>query len=370
MLCAGTSIIIDSLEITGDTTFTTLYSSVYGCDSMHITSVTTQANPDIQLLNLVGSCEGAPTGSLALTATSSANVQFNWTHGEVGPTLDSLAVGTYSVEASDAFGCSTRDTFSIEPNPPAEISLLMQVPICFGESSGSIQLLPADSISTSTMDSSTNSTHTYGELAAGSYSISLIDIHGCALDTIVQLDNGHPMPVAWHESPIRVQLGDDVRLNPLYDPSHDIYWSSADISMLSCSTCPHPYARPIDSTRVNFTVTDALGCDSTASLLLLVEEGPSLGTPSAFSPNGDGNNDRWVPYNPGNAAQILDLKIFNRWGNLVFQQGLLDFDDPTLGWNGYFNGKLVNPDVYVYLVVYELLNGEQRVLTGDLTVIR
>ena len=61
----------------------------------------------------------------------------------------------------------------------------------------------------------------------------------------------------------------------------------------------------------------------------------------------------------------FEMLVFNRWGELLFQS-----QDPQVGWDGYFNGKLCAQDVYVFKVTAQYENGERVVRTGDINLIR
>ncbi len=87
--------------------------------------------------------------------------------------------------------------------------------------------------------------------------------------------------------------------------------------------------------------------------------------PNVFTPNADGSNDLFVPY-PYNFVEKIELKIYNRWGNLVFET-----ENPDINWNGtdYKSGLRLSDGVYYYLCdVYERrLSGiEIRHLNGFL----
>jgi gliding motility-associated-like protein len=70
--------------------------------------------------------------------------------------------------------------------------------------------------------------------------------------------------------------------------------------------------------------------------------------PNAFTPNGDGKNDKFMPYASGDYANAnFTMRIFDRWGNKLLFTG-----DINEGWNGYFKGELCERDVYVYQVVF------------------
>jgi len=86
--------------------------------------------------------------------------------------------------------------------------------------------------------------------------------------------------------------------------------------------------------------------------------------PNAFSPNGDLNND-WLIYYVGYDVQSFDLKIFDRWGNMVFEsQSIGEY------WDGYYKGKLLNTGIYTYTLTYTLTDIGQTKKTGNITLIR
>ncbi len=90
--------------------------------------------------------------------------------------------------------------------------------------------------------------------------------------------------------------------------------------------------------------------------------------PNVFTPNNDGNNDLFVPY-PYGFVEKIDLKIYNRWGNLVFET-----DNPDINWNGtdQVTGKALSNGVYYYLCdVYEqrLTGVEIRHINGFVTIL-
>ena len=85
--------------------------------------------------------------------------------------------------------------------------------------------------------------------------------------------------------------------------------------------------------------------------------------PNAFTPDGDGVNDLFAPVSQL-TIEIFQFKIYNRWGNLVFDE------TTTQGWDGTADGKAATSDVYVYVIEYSTDNGEKEILSGDVTLIR
>ena len=85
--------------------------------------------------------------------------------------------------------------------------------------------------------------------------------------------------------------------------------------------------------------------------------------PNAFSPNGDGNND--MLYVRGLNLLELELKIFDRWGEMVFES-----TDQSVGWDGTFRGKDLDPDVYVYHLRVICFDEQANLIKGNITLIR
>jgi gliding motility-associated-like protein len=98
------------------------------------------------------------------------------------------------------------------------------------------------------------------------------------------------------------------------------------------------------------TVTNSGGCDAKDSIRIVLNcDNSSLFVPNTFSPNGDGMNDIFYPRGNG-IHTIVALKIFNRWGEVIFDKRNFAPNDPQSGWNGLYKGKLADTGTYTYLI--------------------
>jgi gliding motility-associated-like protein len=104
-------------------------------------------------------------------------------------------------------------------------------------------------------------------------------------------------------------------------------------------------------------------CSDTFCIDLEIWFEAALGVPNAFSPNGDGVND--VHFVEGKGITFMDIKIFNRWGQLVFRS-----TDQKIGWDGRFNGKPQEMEVYVYSINVEFVDGTTMNKSGNITLLR
>ncbi|MCB9194485.1 MAG: gliding motility-associated C-terminal domain-containing protein [Flavobacteriales bacterium] len=141
-------------------------------------------------------------------------------------------------------------------------------------------------------------------------------------------------------------------------------WSPADL--VSDPNSGAPTAIVQNTTWFHVTISDGI-CTKDDSVLVTVHEllcdEPDIFLPNAFSPNGDGSND--VLYVRGRFISAMELQIFDRWGEKVFET-----TDQSVGWDGTFNGKPVDPAVFVYHLQVTCVDGQSRFFKGNITVIR
>lgn len=103
---------------------------------------------------------------------------------------------------------------------------------------------------------------------------------------------------------------------------------------------------------------------------MLIDKDVNIFIPNIFSPNGDNINDRFTLFADDRVVKIHELKIFDRWGELMYQNYDFAPNDPNLGWDGTFRGKTVNPAVFVYYFVVEYIDGSKQLYKGDITLVR
>jgi gliding motility-associated-like protein len=113
-------------------------------------------------------------------------------------------------------------------------------------------------------------------------------------------------------------------------------------------------------------VVASAGACTASDTVVLVVEATFKGFPTAFSPNGDGRNERFRPIDL-DAQYLRSFKVFNRWGQLVYDNAQLSDG----GWDGTLKGSEQPSDVYLYVVEYQLpQDAEPTVLRGEITLVR
>ena len=123
------------------------------------------------------------------------------------------------------------------------------------------------------------------------------------------------------------------------------------------------FAAPFENTDYIVIHTDQNGCTAQDTVTVQVNFIEGIGVPTAFSPNGDGNND--VLYVLGFGIESMRFSVYNRYGQKVFET-----TDQNIGWDGTHHNKDVNQGVFTWVLEYNLLNGSGGILKGNTTLIR
>jgi|CXWL01.1.fsa_nt_gi gliding motility-associated-like protein len=132
---------------------------------------------------------------------------------------------------------------------------------------------------------------------------------------------------------------------------------------LSAANILNPNASPAATTIYTLRVTTPQGCFATDDVNITVIP-YCVKIMEAFTPNGDGINERWLITN-GNCLKTASTQVFNRYGARVFESG-----DYKNTWDGTYEGKPLPDGTYYYIISFQLLNGRTVYLKGNLTILR
>lgn len=194
------------------------------------------------------------------------------------------------------------------------------------------------------------------------YNVYVRTNEGCA-DTISMNLAVQAKPFPYNVYDTSLFLGEKIRFNVYAGPSFYYRWMSTD--NLSCLDCPTPLTQPLESMAYWVEVYDTNGCFVQIDTFSIeVTEAFSIDVPKAFTPNNDGVNDRIYVRGWG-LKELLDFRIFNRWGEVVYESS-----DLEEGWDGTYKGKAQNVETYVYIVRAIGFNGEVLSKKGNLSIIR
>jgi gliding motility-associated-like protein len=194
---------------------------------------------------------------------------------------------------------------------------------------------------------------------------------GLTTVTVAAVSNFTPSPFALARKKFTVDAGPDVAIstgqsttfNPTIGAGTGATIDWTPDGTLSCSNCEQPTASPTVTTQYVLNVTDDAGCEVSDSLLVTVSAIELL-IPTAFSPNGDGINDKFRVLNKD--VVKFNLQIYNRWGEKVYET-----NDPLDGWDGTYKGTKQPLGVYTWMCDYTMFGQTKGTLAkGNLTLLK
>ncbi len=208
---------------------------------------------------------------------------------------------------------------------------------------------------------------TYKVTSAGDYAVT-ISTTCQTIETNIKVDGvGFEVELGPDQ---QVELGDEVLLQATVSPSPEgsSYTWTSSVGDISCTSCTELTEAPNADTWYYLTVTDPDGCSARDSLLVKVINDRNVFIPTAFSPNGDGINDQFFIHSR-RPAEIVSLQIFDRWGNLLFQNENTSTNDPIYGWDGRSRGRPMNDGVFFYLARLRFLDQQEVEYKGELVLL-
>jgi gliding motility-associated-like protein len=170
----------------------------------------------------------------------------------------------------------------------------------------------------------------------------------------------NPLPLINAGAGDTIEAGVSAQLNATGGLTY--LWSPS--TGLSCTNCPNPTVATAITTSYYLFGTNEQGCSGNDTVTIFVTQGGEvLYIPNSFSPNDNYINELFCVY--GTSIKTIDIKIYDRWGELVFHS-----TDIKQGWDGKLRGKNVEGGVYVYAVNCEWLSGASAYRNGIVTVLR
>ncbi len=323
---------------------------------------------------------GSFTNTSKIADGSDALFSYTWNFGNPNdptpsllkvPTHKYTALGPYNVKLkiTSKDGCTdslTRVLNTIYPWPKANFNISAAA-ICLGDSIRFTDL--GDGISSppntwrwnfgdGKLSSLKNPINTFSD--SGSFNISYFFFNGqgCVSDTVSKTIIVHPYPKLILGPKINVLEGGTAAIKPQYIYGSDLSYLWTPPTYLNNPIDSIPKTSPLADITYRLNLTGIGGCTVTDTIFIKLLLAPVV--PNAFSPNGDGINDRWrIQYlesYPGATVQV-----FNRYGQVVFSSFEYSVD-----WDGKLNGKPLPIGTYYYIV--DPKNGRNKI-TGSITIV-
>lgn len=300
-----------------------------------------------------------------------------WSNGQNGLSISNLTSGDYSVTLTDQLGCTWSESVTLTAPDELGIQLEATDPVCFGEETGFIQI---DSITGGAgpfnlllngeaMGVIDTFPIVLDELGSGDYTVAIEDANGCISDAEIEV----PTPVQLFVNlgnDTLISFGDSILLTAIHNAAtlDEFYWTPNDY--LRAPDQLTSWALPLTALRYSIYIRDHLGCEATDVILINVQKDHRVYVPNAIYPLSSQFNNIASVWAGAEVAKVRFMRIFDRWGEMVFENSHFLPNNPQLGWNGTYQGEFVNPAVFVYVLEVEYINGETEVFKGDITVIR
>jgi gliding motility-associated-like protein len=344
-----------------------------GCSDTLIQNLVVNAIPSLDAGSDSVLCFGTPIQLKPQGATT-----YEWLSGPSlsctnceQPFINPVADAIYFVKGTSAVGCSVIDSINIKVIQSSKVVAPADTLVCFGdairlEAKGTplYSWTPANGLSrTDIAGPIVKPTQTT------TYTVTGRDAYNCFVtkdDVVVRVV---PLPTVNAGRDTTIMAGYPLQLKPVYSPDVSrVKWVPG--LFLNCSDCKTPVTTPSYSATYTLFAYTPEGCMSKDVVNVFATcTGDNLFIPNTFSPNGDGVNEVFYPRGRG-IEKIRSMKIFSRWGQLIYIKENFLANDQNAAWDGKRQGQFVTPDVYVYMVDLVCENGNIITLKGDVTLIR
>jgi gliding motility-associated-like protein len=177
----------------------------------------------------------------------------------------------------------------------------------------------------------------------------------------------HPLPTVKARGEQTIIAGNTADVQASGDRILKFAWSPSE--SVECPDCPFTTVKPTKTTTYTVHVYTDFGCvDSDKVTIAVLCDKSQLFIPNTFTPNGDGQNDVFYPRGTG-LDKVQSFRIYNRWGEVVFERAAFGLNDKTYGWDGTFKGEKLPPDVFVYVIEALCDDGKIMTIKGDVTIV-
>ena len=315
-------------------------------------------------------CSINPTGNITLEAQGGGTTyeySIDGVNFQASPVFN-VFDGSYVVSVRDNNGCIITLNQVVGLTNDLFLNTRTDTTICFG---GSIALT-TNSYAGATFDwagqglsSSTSQSPvaTPTSLGINSYTVTATLGRCTATDVVNITVNSQVQVIAGSDQ--SVISGESVQLNGGVSGATNYLWTSnPSDATLTSTTILNPIATPPVTTTYTLTATNAAGCTASDDITITVIP-YCIKVKNAFSPNGDGINDKWQIYDQYDCLSNITLTVFNRYGSKVFESR-----DYRNNWDGTYNGKPCPDGTYYGVIEFKLISGKKFTKKTDITIIR
>jgi len=368
-ICSGANYTFGNQTLTQSGIYQDTLQTTSGCNSIVILNLTVTPSPTVDLF---------VDGSLC--ADSSVQLGVNgdfenvtWNNGATTDTISVTSSGIYSVTVHNGSTCTATDSILINDST-LEFIVTTVSPTCDAPF-GSITIanlnggMPPYFYQINNQPLQENPV--FDSLTANTYEIIVEDAAGCTQSKTTTITNTNRIALTL-SADTSIQAGQTVAIQLQTNAAAPFTVQWTPDSTLNCINCTAVTARPTQSTTYAATLTDANGCMATAQITInsIRKKDEVSFAPNAFSPNGDGVNDYFTIFSGNVIKNVQVMRVFDRWGNLVYQHQNFAPNAEQVGWDGTFNGKLAMQGVYTFYAILEYEDSKVAPVSGEVVLVR
>lgn len=313
------------------------------------------------------SCATGGQGSATVNVTGGVtpySYTWNTSPAQNDSVASNLDPGSYAVRVKDANDCYLDTTFEINTTGSFDLSVATQDVSCQAVDNGRATATVTGGRQPFVYQWSNNPVIPSNEdlsLVPGNYDLTVTDANGCTNTASFNISQLAEVTVDIGQNNVILDLGGSVDITPTLgrDGNFTYQWLPAD--GVSDPNGLDVTIAPIQPLVYTLVVTEpSSGCKGQDTIRIVVSK--DYFVPNVFSPNGDNLNDTFG-VTLREDTKLVELRIYNRWGQKVF-------DRTDIPWDGKVDGKDQPTSTFVYEGIIEHANGDQEVFKGDVTLIR
>ncbi|MCZ2298003.1 MAG: PKD domain-containing protein [Chitinophagales bacterium] len=310
----------------------------------------------------------------ANTYTWYGNIQTLNNNHIANPVAKPLTTITYAVTGKSIYNCEATDSITITVQQPLKLNVIKGDTICLGQTAkitatGTEQYKWYPSLYVDNINSASVNIKPAKDTLMN-YMLLGWDNNNCFTDTAFVKIKTYPIPeMTVEQNDVTVNAGTSFELKSKSSP--DItQWKWTPNKYLNNPNIENPTA--VAKENITYTVVARNGgnCITRNEVkVTVVCNGGNIFVPNTFSPNGDGMNDVFYPRGKG-VYTIKSFRIFNRWGEMVFEKTNFQANDASAAWDGTYKGIKQPADAYVYAIEIMCDNSVSVPSKGSITLLR
>lgn len=373
-------------------TYSVTVSDEQGCSANETITVGEPTDILIEFAIIDNECNADEQGAINTSVSGGiSNYSYAWSTGSDTTLITNLPAGQYVLTVTDGNNCEKIEVAEVDEPAPIEAIITPKDVTCFGDRDGSITIEPVGG--TPPFTYSLDGENFFGSstligLEEGIYNVHVRDGNGCEWDTDVTIESPPEFTIelvvnTQPRTEYTVVLGDSVRVF-VRDSNNvgniDIIWSPSYCGTMHCQnetetdcdktlTCNGPWSVPENPVTYHALAIDENGCEAEASINILLQKERTVLVPTGFSPNQDSNNDLLLVHGQRGTV-VKTFRVFDRWGELLYEALEFPVNDAGIGWDGTFKGTEMPAGVYVWYAEVQFIDGMEDSYKGNTTLIR